>query len=182
MTREDVFSYVYALYAESCDGNLTVGDEDDKVTFFVSWDIQTAEILADKCFKLISVLDELSAQYDKLLTDTRRLTQEQKNIWDIFLRPFPDHGLDKEALRKVWEKETFYELLTEKEHTLSKKYRQWYEENALTRLPNGRCSPVDVINRAQRYSRLIQLNAPAVVRDGEAQRLIEEIVLYHCMV
>lgn len=181
MKREDVFAYVYALFAESRDGELTVGTADEQATYCVKWDLQTAETLAHQCDALLDCLTRL-ARYEKPLTETWHLTKEEMEVWHTYLRPFPDHGLDKAALKEIWEKETVGESLTPEEQILSRQYADWYEENALTRLPFNRCAPTDVISRARRYVRLVQLNAPVVVQESETRCLIEEMVLYYCMV
>jgi len=182
MMKNAISEYVRTMFKESQDGELTVGDDDDRFDCPVEWDEQTAETLAQQCGELIGHLTELSRQYDKLLTETRHLTKAQFEIWNTYLRPFPDHGLYMEALQFIWEKFEAGEPVTEEERELADRYVCWFEENALERLPIKRCDPTQLISRARRYSKLIRLNAPPVVQENEAKRLAEEFVLYHCMV
>ena len=92
MMKNKISQYVRTMFEESRDGELTVGDENDQYDCPVEWDEQTAEMLAQRCGELIGHLTELSWQYDKLLTETRHLTQEQMEVWNTYLKPFPDHG------------------------------------------------------------------------------------------
>ena len=182
MIHNTISEYVRTMFHESRDGKLTVGNDDDRFDCPVEWDEQTAEELAQQCGALVAHLTELAGRYDKLLTETRHLTKEQFDIWNTYLRPFPKHNLDMEALQTIWEKFETGEPVTEEERALSDQWINWFEENALTRLPNRRCSPAQLINRAKRYGKLVHLNAPAIVQENEAKRLAEEYVLYHCMV
>lgn len=180
MMKNAISEYVRTMFEESRDGKLTVGDENDQYGCPVEWDEQTAEMLAQQCGELIGHLTELSGQYDKLLTETCHLTKAQFEIWNTYLRPFPSHGLDMEVLQFIWEKFETGEPVTEEERALSDQYVCWFAENALERLPANRCDPIQLISRARRYSKLIRLNAPAVVLESEAKRFAEKFVLYHC--
>lgn len=181
MIRNTIFEYVRTMFHESRDGELTVGNADDQFDCPVAWDEETAEILAQQCAALVAHLTELAGQYEKLKTETRHLTKEQMDIWNTYLRPFPEHGLDMETLQTIWEKFETGEPVTEEECALADQWINWFEENALTRLPCKCCHPAQLINRAKRYGKLVRLNAPAVVLESEAKRFAEEFVLYHCM-
>lgn len=181
MIKNTISQYVRMLFNESRDGELTAGDLDDRFDYLVEWDEETAEALARECGILVGHLKELSHQFEKLKVETRHLTQEQLEVWNTYLRPFPGHDLDMESLQSIWEKNAAGEPVSEKEQALADQYIQWFEENAQERLPFKRCDPIQLINRARRYSKLVQLNAPAVVQEEEAKRFAEEFVLYHCM-
>ena len=181
MMKNTISQYVRTMFNESRDGELTVGHDDDRFDCPVEWDEQTAERLAEQCSTLIAHLTDLAAQYDKLLYETRHLTKAQMDVWNTYLRPFPKHGLDMEALQVIWEKFETGEAVTEEERSLADQYVNWFEENALTRLPHKCCNPAQLINRAKRYCKLVRLNAPAIVLESEAKRFAEEFVLYHCM-
>ena len=176
-----ISQYVRTLFNESRDGELTAGDLDDRFDYLVEWDEETAEALAQECGTLVGHLTELSHQFEKLKVETRHLTQEQLEVWNTYLKPFPKHNLDMDALRTIWEKFDTDAPVTEEEYALADQYVLWFEENAMARLPVKSCDPVPLINRARRYSRLVRLDAPAVVLESEAKRFAEEFVLYHCM-
>ena len=181
MMKTMISQYVRTLFNESRDGELSADDLDDRFDYLVEWDEETAEALAQECGTLVGHLTELSHQYDKLKTETRHLTKEQLEIWNTYLKPFPKHGLDMEALEAIWGKFDTDEPVTEEEYALADQYVLWFEENAMARLPIKRCDPIPLINRAKRYSKLVRLNAPAMVQENEAKRLAEEFVLYHFM-
>ena len=182
MMKTMISQYVRTLFNESRDGELSAGDLDDRFDYLVEWDEETAEALAQECGTLVGHLTELSHQFEKLKVETRHLTQEQLEIWNTYLKPFPKHGLNMAELESIWEKLETDEPVTEEEYALADQYVLWFEENAMTRLPVKCCDPIPLINRARRYSRLVRLNAPAIVQENEAKRFAEEFVLYHCMV
>lgn len=181
MKKNAISQYVRTMYEESRDGELTVGDLDDRFDCPVDWDADTADALAQQCGAWIEQLTELAGRYDELLADTSGLTDKQLYVWNTFLCSFPDHGLDQQALCVIGEKEAVGLALTEKETELARKYSLWFDEQALTRLPYNRCNPADLIYRAVRYAKLVRYNAPTSVLESEAQRFAEEFVLYHCM-
>lgn len=181
MIQNTIFQYVLTMFEESQDGVLTTGDADNRFDYSVQWDEGTAKELAQQCSALIVHLTELAGQYDKLLHETGHLTKAQLDVWNTYLMPFPKHGLDMEALQTIWEKLETGEAVTEEEQALSDQYTHWFEENALIRLPIKRCAPTQLMNRAQRYGKLVRLNAPTIVPENEAKRFAEEFVLYHCM-
>ena len=181
MMKTMISQYIRTLFNESRDSELTAGDLDDRFDYLVEWDEETAEALAQECGTLVGHLTELSHQCETLRSETQHLTKKQMEVWNTYLRPFPKHNLDMDALRTIWEKFDTDASVTEEEYALADQYVLWFEENALSRLPVKRCDPIPLINRARRYSRLVRLNAPAVVRENEARRFAEEFVLYHCM-
>lgn len=176
MIQNMISQYVRTLFEENPNGLLTVGAGTDRFEHKVSWDRQTAEALALQCDALVCHLTELAVR-----TDLRNMTKEQKDIWNTYLRPFPEHGMDKDVLREIWEKEAIGLLLSARERQFSRQYNDWYQEQALQRLPWKGCAPTDLIRCARRYVRLVQLNAPAALQEHEARWLAEEFVLYHCM-
>ena len=181
MMKTMISQYVRTLFNESRDGELTTGDLDDRFDYLVEWDEETAEALAQECGTLVGHLTDLSHQFEKLRNETQHLTKEQMEVWNTYLRPFPKHNLDMDALRTIWEKFDTDASVAEEEYALADQYVLWFEENALSRLPVKCCDPIPLINRARRYSRLVRLKAPAVVLESEAKRFAEEFVLYHCM-
>ena len=77
MIQNKISQYVRTMFDESRDGELTVGDADDRFDCPVEWDEQTAEFLAQQCGALAAHLTELAGQYDKLKTETWHLTRER---------------------------------------------------------------------------------------------------------
>jgi hypothetical protein len=181
MIQNTIFQYVLTLFDESWDGELIAGDADNQFDYPVEWDEQTANELAQQCGTLVGHFTELSNQFEKLRNETRHLTKEQLEIWNTYLRPFPKHGLDMETLQTIWEKFEIDAPVTEEERSLADQYVNWFEKNALTRLPHKCCHPALMINHAKRYCKLVRLNAPESVQENEAKRFAEEFVLYHCM-
>lgn len=178
--KNTVIVCVRAMFSHSQDyGCLTVGAGFGRRDIRVTWDTQSAEELAQECGALVDHLTALA-----LRGNSGTMTKAQREVWDTYLRPFPDHDLDAEMLQNIREKEALgvpYCALDAGERQLSCQYDAWYEKQALTRLPWKCCSPTDLIRCARRYARLVQLDAPAPVQANEARCLAEEFVLYHCM-
>jgi hypothetical protein len=181
MIQNMISQYVRTLFDESQDGWLTIGIDQERFDYEVEWDENRAEELAVRCQRLVDLLTMLAPMQDSLQQSTRRLSKEQLEVWNTYLRPFPEHDMDNEALRSVWEKEAIGLVLKPEERKLSQQYDNWYEKQALQRLPWEQCSPTGLISRARRYVRLVRLQAPAAVQAYEARCLAEEFVLYHCM-
>lgn len=181
MIRNTISQYVRALFDESRDGELLAGDADDQFNYPVLWDVQIATELAIQCSTLIGQFTELSHRFESLCIETQHLTAEQLDVWNTYLRPFPAHDLDMVKLTEVWEKIGADMELSKDEWDLADRYADWFTAHAMTRLPVKCCTPVQMISRARRYSRLIQLNAPKIVQENEAKRFAEEYILYHCM-
>ncbi len=181
MIQNTIFQYVLTLFDESRDGEMIAGDVDNQFAYPVEWDEQTAKELAQQCSTLVGHFTELSHQFEKLRNETQHLTKEQLDVWNTYLRPFPKHNLDMEKLQEIWEKTAADMELTEEEWDLADQYVDWFEEHAMARLPVKRCAPIQVINRAKSYSKLIELNAPENVQEEQAKRFAEEFVLYHCI-
>ena len=176
MIPNKIFQYVRTLFDESRNGTLTVGSDLDRMDYEVDWNEETAKELAQQCAELVSGLRELAFR-----TDAPHRNSALTAVFNTYLRPFPKHNLDMEALQLIWENFETGEPVTEEEQTLSDQYVHWFEENALARLPVKCCDPIRLINCARRYSKLVRLNAPESVQENEAKRFAEEFVLYHCM-
>lgn len=181
MIHNTISAYVRTLFDESRDGWLTIGIDQDRFDYEVDWDEDQAEDLGGRCQRLVEQLTELASMQDSLTQSTRHLSREQLDVWNAYLRPFPEHDMDKEALHAVWEKEAIGLVLNREERKLSRQYNNWYEKQALLRLPWERCAPTNLISLARRYARLVQLNAPEEVRVYASRCLAEEFVLYRCM-
>lgn len=181
MIHNTISAYVHTLFDESREGWLTIGIDQDRFDYEVDWGEKQAEELAGRCQRLVELLTELAPMQESLLQSTRRLSKEQMDVWNTYLRPFPEHDMDNEALQAIWEKEAIGLPLNPQERKLSRQYDSWYEKQALLRLPWERCAPSNLISRARRYARLVKLNAPEAVREHEARCLAEEFVLYHCL-
>ena len=122
MIQNTIYRYVLTLFDESRDGELIVGDADNRFDYPVDWGEQTAKKLAQQCSALIGHFTELSHQFEKLRSEARHLTQEQLEVWNTYLRPFPKHNLDMEKLQEIWEKTAADMELTEEEWDLADRY------------------------------------------------------------
>ena len=177
MIERIVAQHVRALYSlTQYYGHIPDLSDEAWCNWEVDWDEATAEELAQQCGKLVAHLTELAGR-----EKPRNMTKEQKAVWDVYLQPFPDHGMDGEALKKIWEKEAIHWELNKEERHLLGQYNAWYDRIAQQRLPWKACSPTDLIWRAKRYIRLVELKAPEAVCTYEAKCLAVEFVLYHCM-
>lgn len=174
--------FLRAMFANTCDGKLTIGnDESDLATIPMDWDAGTAEELAQRCETLLEQLTRLGEEHERWAASTEGMPAQLLPVWDTYVRPFPDHGMDQATLEEIWQKESVNMELSDSELQLFHQYNRWYGTCAMERLPYNRCSPVDLINRARRYEKLVSLKAPRVVVENEGRCLAEEMALYHCM-
>lgn len=173
--------YVRAMFANTKpDGGLTFRDENETEdeTCYLEWTEEEAEAIAKELENLCAALDRLVPEYDRWMESTAGMPEELVEIWNTYLRPYPDHNMDREQLYDISMKLECGEELTEEEQKLHDQECAWMMNNALQRLPYERCNPVNLIQRARRYVRLQTLSAPQLIVDMEAHRLAEELVWY----
>ena len=94
MMKNTISQYVRTMFDESRDGWLTIGIDQNRFDYEVDWDENQAEDLAYSCQRLVDLLTMLAPMQDSLLQSTRRLTEEQWDAWNAYLRPFPEHVMD----------------------------------------------------------------------------------------
>lgn len=188
MNREDYLSvsgadYIRAMFANTqADGALFLEDEGENgVTWFMDWQKEDADEVVARFETLLAALTKLGKEHTRWETSTKDMPADLLEVWNTYIVPYPDHGMDHEKLFEISMKAEFDEKLTLEEEELLVREQEWQWENALTRLPYNRCHPVALIQRAKRYEKLIKLQAPQVVLDNEARCLAAEMVLYYCM-
>lgn len=187
-------NYIRTMFEATRDGMLTLthypedGSEEFDRTYPVNWDSQTAEALEKQFDKLRGHLDHIGLLHDELQAFIQQekvprsiLNGELLTVWDTYIAPFGDSGLDDDAVADADTKRFCGDELTEEEEALLKQYDVWIEQQCLQRLPHLGCTSVYLINRARRYEKLVSLGAPKIILENEAQRLAEEMVLYYCM-
>ena len=188
MNREDSLSvsgadYIRAMFANTqADGALFLEDEGENgVTWFMDWQKEDADEVVARFEALLAALTKLGKEHTRWETSTKDMPADLLEVWNTYIVPYPDHGMDREKLFEISMKAEFDKKLTLEEEELLVREQEWQWENALTRLPYNRCHPVALIQRAKRYEKLIKLQAPQVVLDNEARCLAAEMVLYYCM-
>jgi len=171
--------YIRAMYANTVDGKLTIGDEaQDGKTVCMDWDEQAAEAVVTRFEKLHTALTRLGKAHTCWDGDVKDMPEDLPEVWNTYIRPYPDHGMDPEALFAISMKAEQEEPLTPEEAEMLEKQSAWLRENALTRLPYNRCNPAALIQRARRYEKLVALRAPKLIIDNEERCLAEEMALY----
>ena len=188
MNRENYLSvsgtdYIRAMFANTQpDGTLFVEDEGENgTTWFMDWQKRDADELIARFEALLAALKKLGKEHDRWETSAKDMPADLLEVWNTYIAPYPDHGMDREKLFELSMKVEFDEKLTQEEEELLDREQAWLHKNALMRLPFNRCHPAALIQRAKRYERLTQLNAPKLVLDNEERCLAEEMVLYYCM-
>lgn len=188
MNRENYLSvsgtdYIRAMFANTQpDGTLFIEDEGENgTTWFMDWQKRDADELIARFEALLAALKKLGKEHDRWETSAKDMPADLLEVWNTYIAPYPDHGMDREKLFELSMKVEFDEKLTQEEEELLDREQAWLHKNALIRLPYNRCHPAALIQRAKRYERLTQLNAPKLVLDNEERCLAEEMVLYYCM-
>jgi uncharacterized protein (DUF1810 family) len=108
------------------------------------------------------------------------LSSNELEVWDTYIRPFEPFEVDLDIIADLhFRSET--DSLEDEEYELLERHHDWFVANSHQRLPFDRWCPAHLINRAQRYEKLIELKAPECIVTQEGRFLAEEMVLYyHC--
>ena len=176
MKQNTIAQYIFKLYSDS----KYYGFLHDSCIEGDMWDEWIAKDVSLQCETLVGYLTDLAEYYNASSDELPKLTKTQAKVWNTFLQPLPEHGMDVDALREIWEKEAIGIDLTKEERALFQQHILWYQEQALQRLPGKDSASFRLMRAARRYARLVQLNAPYEVQINEAKRLAEAFVLYRC--
>ena len=183
MNRNDYLTlsgadYIRAMFANTkADASLTF-EAEEPVTWYMDWSEADAEEIVTEYKKLQSDLTRLAKDHDRWRGSTEGMPAELLEVWNTYILPYPDQGMDDDKIFDISMKLEVGDPLTEEEKKLWYRYDAWREKNALTRLPMDRCNPAFLIQRARRYEKLVSLHAPKIIIDNEARYLAEELALY----
>lgn len=172
MTASD---YIRALFEETKDGVLEIWYEDETndgymIAYSMAWSRADMEELVQQFELLRSQLDRIAAGEQ---------SEELAEIYNIYVRPYDACPFVKEQMDEVLGKLDLELPLAYEEQALYEQYIRWQEEQASSRLHGRGYNSFGLISRARRYTRLMELKAPQIVIENEAQCLAEELVIYH---
>lgn len=179
--------YIRELFAETKDGKLSIKNKfygiepSYTMTYEIDWTEQDVELMVKRYDDLVASLEKIGKFHDELEDEVNRktlITVEDFAVWETYIRPFGPFEYDEEVINELYIRR-YYGDLNEQEYELLEKHHEWFEANSLKRLPFNRCSPLKVINRAQRYEYLIRVGAPKDVIAKEGRCLAEELILYY---
>ena len=171
--------YIRAMFENTREGKLVLEDENDAKTYYMDWTKEAAEEAVTRFEKLLAELTRLGEDHTKWMESTQDMPEDLLEVWNTYILPYPDHGMDLEELQDASIKAELDEPLTEREKELLDAQRLWMHMEALRRMPYCRCNPAYMIQRARRYEKLVSLHAPKIVIDNEARYLAEELALYY---
>ena len=169
--------YIRAMFANTKNGILTLGDEDFTQDIPLDWNEEMMEEMVSIYEELVSDLAELT-QWE---TSKETMPEKLMGVWRTFMEPYPNYEGDCEELFDLSMKAELHEEMTPEEEEKLNAWYSWLEEQALTRMPYNRCNPASLIQRARRYEKLLSLKAPQIVVDNESRFLAEELVRYYCL-
>ncbi len=185
---ENIPQYIRELFAATKDGKVKItcyteieGPYDR--TYEMDWTGTDAEKVLKKYEALIAALSKIGKLHDELENEDKLrelLTDEENAVWETYIRPFEEFEVDQELLTELYDRRYCGDQLSDDEIDILENHYEWFNEQSLKRLPFERCSPMHVINRAQRYEHLVSMNAPEIVIGNEGRCLAEEMVLYYC--
>lgn len=185
---ENIPGYILELFNATKEGKVTITDYTeiegpyDRI-YEVDWSSENAGKIVEKYEALIVALSKIGKLHNELENEDKRrelLTYEENAVWETYIRPFEEFEVDKEILNELYDRRECGDQLTDDETDILEIHYEWFNEQSLKRLPFERCSPMHVINRAQRYEYLVSVNAPEIVIGNEGRCLAEEMVLYYC--
>ena len=193
--------YIRQMFAETENGIFTYSYEtiynniSDR-SFYLEWTTEDEmEEAIQRYNVLASALTRIGRIHDKLEDEENRrklLSEADLEVWNTYVSPYEPLEVDWDKLGippcnqvellKLIEsaQERAYDSdLFEEEEYLLKQYYMWKEEQSQKRIPFNRRSCDDMLTRAARYERLIELGAPENVVTEEGRCLAEELVLYY---
>ena len=180
--------YIHKLFCETKDGELTINyfpffDQPYSFTYRMDWTKQDVEAIVEHYNSLTAALTRIGKCHNELEDEARRkelLSSNELEVWDTYIRPFEPFEVDLDIIADLhFRSET--DSLEDEEYELLERHHDWFVANSHQRLPFDRWCPAHLINRAQRYEKLIELKAPECVVTQEGRFLAEEMVLYyHC--
>ncbi len=179
-------NYIRKLFEETKDKKLTISytdifNETCSSTYKMDWTKEDAEHLVELYDNMTASLARIGTLCDELTDEDKcraLLTEYDFNIWYTYIRPFEPFDGDLELV-EVLDFRAETDALEEEEWELLDRHYEWYVQNSRSRLLFDRMCPSHLINRAQRYERLIELNAPDIVLEEEGRCLAKEMVLYY---
>ena len=189
MNRNDYMTvsgadYIRAMFANTkSDGALTLENEpEDRMTWYMDWSEKDVESITMDYEKLCENLTALAKEHDRWEKSTEGMPADLLEVWNTYILPYPDCGMDEEKIFNISMKFEDGVPLEEEEKELWYRYVAWRDEQALRRLPADRCNSAYLIQRARRYEKLLALRAPKIIIDNEAHYLAEELALYRGLV
>jgi uncharacterized protein (DUF1810 family) len=181
--------YIMKLFEETKSGRLEIHyfpffDQPYSLKYKMNWTKDDAESLVRRYDALTSSLARIGQLHEELEEESKRLallTAEEMDVWNTYIRPFEPFEVDLDVVSELYfRRET--DSLEDDENDLLERHYEWFVTNSRLRLAYNKRCPSQLINRVQRYERLMQLNAPEVVVAEEGRFLAEEMVLYyHCV-
>ncbi len=174
--------YVRKLFEETKDAELTINyfpilDRPYTSTYKMDWTKQDAERVVRRYNALVSALTRIGKLHDEANLKSL-LTTEELKVWDTYIRPFTPFEVDLDVIADLYFRRES-DSLGDAENELLDRHHEWFVTNSRQRLPFDRRCPSYLMNRAQRYEKLIALNAPKTVVAEEGRALAEEMVLYY---
>ena len=183
--QPDYSEYVNKLFENTKDGVLTISgwyfDDEDKTDAFYRCHLNWNEVGRDKLiadFKhFYSQLEEIAKAGCRHTDDSEQvrglLRSDLFDIWNTYIRKFEADSDPKYDYMTKKDIEDY----NEEEKILMEEYFAANHVEAKKRLCDNEYA-CDLIWRARRVTRLIQINAPAFIVSNEAKTMLEVMLLY----
>lgn len=187
MNRDDYLhlsgvEFLRTMFENTRDGVLCMEDDDrcSSETIAMDWDEKALEVLLLHYENLVAALTRLGQEHERWKRSAQDMPQELRQVWDTYVVPYPDHGMDKGKLFMLTMKKGLGEELTPEEQQMLAMRERWMRENAIKRLPYKGCEPMELIEAARRYESVVAMQAPKGVLSYEKLALAEEMAYYYC--
>ena len=185
---ENISAYILELFNATKDGKVTITEYTDiegpyDREYEVDWIYEDAMKVVEKYEALTDALSKIGKLHDELENEEKcrtLLTDEEICVWKTYICPFEEFEVDQELLAELYDRRKCGDQLSDDENDILEHHYEWFNEQSLKRLPIERCSPMHVVNRAQRYEYLVSVNSPEIVIGNEGRCLAESLVLYYC--
>lgn len=186
--KSEAIEHIRHLFENIKDGKITIArydpyDSSYTQTYSVSCTVEDADKFIFEYEALVKSIEAI-AEARKKLNDGEQmedvLTPEQIAVWNTYIREFDDvFDVSVEELNVIYNMRDCGAELNDEEQEIIERHHEWFEAQCLKRLPRKKCSPMLLINRAQRYEYLVSCNAHQTVLDEEGRCLAEEMLLYY---
>lgn len=178
---------IHAMQVDTCGGILhfPMWDADEECEEYyickMNWTADDADKVVAEYETLYASLAEIAKSYgvnDDISIKSAAVqgSLSLSTVWNTYLRPFETEGFDADAVSAIQEKLEEEDALTAEESEYYDRYCDAIYTDCAKRLSGSVCT-YETVFRAKRLTRLMSLQAPAVIIESEATKLAAAMAL-----
>jgi hypothetical protein len=176
-------AYILEMFQNTKDSTLTFPPHYiESGPFTLRWEQDDAMRTAIECDRLLTHLRLIGEVFDELKPtrqeNERILSPTLLEVWDIYVRPLDVGKLDRARASGIQTLKDLGRPIPREDWIYLQKFRQAELFSAMKRLPYGGIEPSELIRRGYRYTKLVSLDAPAIIMRNEARLFARAYALY----